>query len=127
MAQLRSAPGSLDAEQLLFVGHGHTMSSVMTEDYALAESIVRKALKKANFDQVDFGEIHIRKGGDSEEPHFRIFVIYEGDATPLRTPKTVNLFFGLRSQLTEAGLDGLPIPAFVSKQEWEAAHAPRQA
>ena len=97
----------------------------MSEDFALAESIVRKALEKANF-QVDFGEIHIHKGGDNEEPHFRIFVIYEGDATSLRTPKTVNLFYRLRSQLVDAGMDGLPIPAFVSKQEWEADRAAHQ-
>lgn len=99
----------------------------MPEDHAVAESIVRDALERAGFDQVDFGEIHIKKGGDSDEPHFRVFVVYEGDATQLRTLKTVNLFSKLRSELTDAGMVGLPIPAFVSKQEWETDLATHQA
>ena len=67
----------------------------MAVDHDLAASIVREALEAKFDDHPVFKDIQIVRGGSPEEPHFRIFVIYDGDIKPLQTPAAVRLFFSL--------------------------------
>lgn len=98
----------------------------MAVNHDLAASIVREALEAKFDDHPVFKDIQIVRGGSPEEPHFRIFVIYDGNIKPLQTPAAVRLFFSLRPKLNDAGIDGLPIPSFVSEKEWERLHEPDQ-
>lgn len=98
----------------------------MAVDHDLAASIVREALETKFDDHPVFKDIQIVRGGSPEDPHFRIFVIYDGDIKPLQTPAAVRLFFRLRPKLSDAGIDGLPIPSFVSEKEWKTIHEPDQ-